>query len=51
MPYDVTITNKETGRDIEMTIEDLKAIKEILEQFDETKIDFKMIEVNKVKTR
>ena len=45
MPYDITITNKETGRDIEMTIEDLKFIKELLEEFDETKIDFELKEV------
>jgi len=40
--YELKITNKETERDIEMEIEDLKALKEILESFDETKIDFEL---------
>lgn len=40
--YDLKITNKETGRNIEMEIADLKALKEILKEFDETKIDFEL---------
>ena len=40
--YELKITNKETERDIEMEIEDLKALKEILASFDETKIDFEL---------
>ena len=40
--YELKITNKETERDIEMEIEDLKALKEILEEFDETKVDFEL---------
>lgn len=40
--YDLNITNTETGRTIEMEIADLKALKEILESFDETKIDFEL---------
>ena len=40
--YDLKIKNKETDRDIEMEIEDLKALKQILESFDETKIDFEL---------
>lgn len=40
--YELKITNKETKRDIEMEIADLKALKEILESFDETKIDFEL---------
>lgn len=40
--YELKITNKETERDIEMEIEDLKALKEILANFDETKIDFEL---------
>lgn len=42
MPYEVKIKNNETERDIEMEIEDLKALKEILESFDETKIDVEL---------
>ena len=40
--YELKITNKETERDIEMEIADLKALKEILEEFDETKVDFEL---------
>ena len=40
--YEVDITNSETGRTIEMEIADLKALREILESFDETKIDFEL---------
>jgi hypothetical protein len=40
--YELKITNKETKRDIEMEIADLKALKEILASFDETKIDFEL---------
>ena len=40
--YELKITNKETERDIEMEIEDLKALKEILKDFDETKVDFEL---------
>lgn len=40
--YELKITNKETERDIEMEIEDLKALREILKSFDETKIDFEL---------
>lgn len=40
--YELKITNKETERDIEMEIEDLKALKEILKEFDETKVDFEL---------
>lgn len=40
--YELKITNKETERDIEMEIADLKALKEILKEFDETKVDFEL---------
>ena len=40
--YELKITNKETKRDIEMEIADLKALKEILASFDETKVDFEL---------
>lgn len=40
--YNLKITNNETERDIEMEIADLKALKEILASFDETKIDFEL---------
>lgn len=40
--YELTIKNEETGRNIEMEIADLKALKEILKEFDETKIDFEL---------
>ena len=40
--YELIIKNEKTGRDIEMEIADLKALKEILESFDETKIDFEL---------
>ena len=40
--YELTIKNEETGRTIEMEIEDLKALKEILKEFDETKVDFEL---------
>lgn len=46
--YELKITNKETERDIEMEIEDLKALKEILESFDETKIDFELHRKEKI---
>ena len=46
--YDLKIINKETGRDIEMEIADLKVLKEILESFDETKIDFELHRKEKV---
>lgn len=49
MPYLITLHNKETGKDIEMTIEELKALKEILETFDETKIDFEMHEIKSLR--
>ena len=40
--YELILNNTETGRTIEMEIADLKALKEILESFDETKIDFEL---------
>ena len=40
--YELKIKNKETDHDFEMEIADLKALKEILESFDETKIDFEL---------
>lgn len=42
MPYLITLHNKETERDIEMTIQELKYLKELLEKFDETKLDIDM---------
>ena len=47
--YELKITNKETKRDIEMEIADLKALKEILSSFDETKIDFELHKQKKEK--
>lgn len=49
--YELKITNKETERDIEMEIEDLKALREILESFDETKIDFELHRQKKEKVK
>lgn len=46
--YELKITNKETERDIEMEIADLKALKEILKSFDETKVDFELHKKEKV---
>lgn len=46
--YELKIKNDETGRFIEMEIEDLKALKEILASFDETKIDFELHRKQKV---
>lgn len=40
--YELTIKNEETGRTIEMEIADLKALREILKEFDETKVDFEL---------
>lgn len=40
--YELTIKNEVTGRTIEMEIADLKALKEILKEFDETKVDFEL---------
>lgn len=40
--YELDIKNTETGRTIEMEIADLKALKEILKEFDETKVDFEL---------
>lgn len=48
--YELKITNKETERDIEMEIADLKALKEILKEFDETKVDFELHRKQKEKT-
>ena len=42
MGYKLKITNKETGRTIEMYIEDLEYLKELLKDFDETKVDFEL---------
>lgn len=42
MGYKLKIKNKETGRTIEMDIEDLEYLKELLKEFDETKVDFEM---------
>lgn len=42
MGYDLKIKDKETEQDFETEIEDLKALREILESFDETKIDFEL---------
>lgn len=42
MSYKLKIKNKETGRTIEMDIEDLEYLKELLKEFDETKVDFEM---------
>lgn len=47
--YELKIKNNETERTIEMNIEDLKALKEILESFDETKIDFELHRVKEGK--
>lgn len=46
--YELSINNTETGRTIEMEIADLKALKEILASFDETKIDFELHKKEKV---
>ena len=46
--YELTIKNEETGRNIEMEIADLKALKEILKEFDETKVDFELHRKEKV---
>lgn len=46
--YDLKITNNETNRDIEMEIEDLEYLKELLKEFDETKIDFELKNKDKV---
>lgn len=48
--YELTIKNEETGRNIEMEIADLKALKEILKEFDETKVDFELHRKQKEKT-
>lgn len=40
--YELKIKNEETGRDIEMEIADLKALREILKEFDETKVDIEL---------
>ena len=46
--YELKIKNKENDHNIEMEIEDLKALKQILESFDETKIDFELHNKEKV---
>ena len=46
--YELKIKNKETSHDFEMELEDLKALKEILKSFDETKIDFELHRKEKV---
>lgn len=47
--YNLKIINKETGRDIEMEIKELEYLKEILKEFDETKIDFELHRVKEGK--
>lgn len=47
--YEVVIKNKETEHEFDMEIADLKALKEILESFDETKIDFELHKKEKEK--
>ena len=46
--YELLVTNIETDRSIEMEIADLKALKEILKDFDETKVDFELHKKEKV---
>lgn len=48
MGYDLKIKDKKTEQDFETEIEDLKALKQILESFDETKIDFELHKKEKV---
>lgn len=40
--YKLKIKNKETDHNFEMEIEDLEYLKELLKEFDETKIDFEL---------
>jgi hypothetical protein len=47
--YELKIKNKETEHEFEMEIADLKALKEILASFDETKIDFELHRTQKEK--
>lgn len=46
--YELKITNKETEHEFDMEIADLKALREILKEFDETKIDFELHKKEKV---
>ena len=47
--YELKIKNKETEHEFDMEIADLKALKEILASFDETKIDFELHKKQKEK--
>lgn len=42
MSYELLVYNTETNRSVEMEIEDLKYLKELLKEFDETKVDFEL---------
>ena len=47
--YEVEITNNETGENIEIEIKQLEFLKEVLKQFDETKIDVDLHYVDNAK--
>jgi hypothetical protein len=49
--YELKIKNKETDHDFDMEIADLKALREILASFDETKIDFELHRQKKEKVK
>lgn len=40
--YELLVYNMETERTVEMEIEDLEYLKELLKEFDETKVDFEL---------
>lgn len=40
--YELKINNTETNRSVEMEIEDLEYLKELLKEFDETKVDIEL---------
>jgi len=49
--YELIITNKDTNRAIELQIEDLQYLKEIIKQFDETKVDVELHRKRKEKVK
>ena len=40
--YELLVYNTETERSVEMEIEDLEYLKELLKEFDETKVDIEL---------
>lgn len=51
MPYEITIKEQETGKQIKKQIESLKDLKDFLIQYQNKLIDFDMNEIKKLKKK